>query len=94
MGAQPTVEPTGLPPKAVQDAQKQLVDQLSALGEQVRIVEIEPASWPDTCLGLGRPDEVCAQVITPGWRVILEINGQMYEVRTDETGSIVRLAGG
>jgi hypothetical protein len=41
---------------------------------------------------LGRLNESCLQAITPGWRAVFEINGQRYEVRTDETGSTIRLA--
>jgi hypothetical protein len=60
--------------------------------EQIRVVEVEKAEWTDSCLGLGQPNESCLQAITPGWRVVLEVNGQRYEVRTDETASTIRLA--
>jgi hypothetical protein len=83
---------TGLPPKAVLDAQQWLATQLSLAVEQVQITTVEQAEWTDSCLGLGRLNESCAQVVTPGWRVVFEINGQPYEVRTDETGSTIRLA--
>jgi heat shock protein HslJ len=82
----------GLPPKAVLDAQQWLAAQLNLAVEQVKITAVEQAEWTDSCLGLGRLNESCAQVITPGWRVVFEINGQPYEVRTDETGSTIRLA--
>ena len=81
-----------LPPKAVLDAQQWLATQLSVAIEQVQIIEVEQAEWTDSCLGLGGPNESCLQVITPGWRVIFENNGQHYEIRTDETGSTIRLA--
>ena len=80
------------PPKAVLDAQEWLATQLSAARENVRIVEVEQAEWTDSCLGLGRANESCLQVITPGWKAIFEVNGQRYEVRTDETASTIRLA--
>jgi len=83
---------TPLPPKAVLDAQQWLAQQLSVAVEQVQIVDIEQAEWSDSCLGLGRPDESCAAVITPGWRAVVEVNGRTYEVRTDETASTIRLA--
>jgi putative lipoprotein len=41
---------------------------------------------------LGRPNESCLQAVTPGWQAVFEINGQRFEVRTDETGSVIRLA--
>jgi hypothetical protein len=84
----------GPPPKLVLDAQEWLSEQLGALIEQIEFVDIEPALWPDSCLGFGRPDESCAQVTTPGWRVIFKIEEQEYEIRTNETGSIVRLEDG
>jgi heat shock protein HslJ len=89
-------EPTGaapvLPPEAALDAQQWLMEQLNVAVDQVRIVDLEQADWTDSCLGLGRLNESCLQVITPGWRVVFEVNGVTYEVRTDETGDILRLA--
>jgi hypothetical protein len=81
-----------LPPQVVLDAQQWLAQQLNVAIEQVQIVEVEQAEWTDSCLGLGGPNESCLQAITPGWRAVFEINGQRYEVRTDETGSAIRLA--
>ncbi|MEN6410481.1 MAG: hypothetical protein ABFD44_12305, partial [Anaerolineaceae bacterium] len=37
--------------------------------------------------GVHQPDLMCAQVITPGYRIQLEANGQTYEVHTNEDGS-------
>jgi heat shock protein HslJ len=90
-GETPAASPD-LPPKAVLDAQQWLATQLSVAAEQVQIIEVEQAEWTDSCLGLGRPNESCLQAITPGWRVVFEVNDQRYEVRTDETGSVIRLA--
>lgn len=81
-----------LPAKAVLDAQQWLATQLSVAGQDVQLIEAEQAEWTDSCLGLGRPNESCLQVITPGWRAVFEVNGQRYEVRTDETASTIRLA--
>jgi hypothetical protein len=41
-------------------------------------------------LGLAAPDEICAQAITPGWRVVLVVEGQQYVYRTDASGEVVR----
>jgi heat shock protein HslJ len=92
--ASPVTTPAspGLPPAAVLEAQRWLAEQLSVVAEQVEIIEVEQAEWTDSCLGLGKPDESCLQVITPGWRVVFELDDQRYEVRTDESGSTIRLA--
>jgi heat shock protein HslJ len=76
----------------VLNAQQWLATQLNVVVEQARIVDLEQTEWTDSCLGLGRLNESCLQAITPGWRAVFEINGVTYEVRTDETGSVFRLA--
>ena len=82
----------GVTPEAVLAAQQWLAAQLGTAVEQVQIIDVQQAEWTDSCLGLGRPNESCLQAITPGWSAVFEINGQRYEVRTDETGSAIRLA--
>lgn len=79
-----------LPAAAVLKAQQWLADQLDVTTEDVAIVEMEQREWSDACLGLGGPAELCAAVITPGWLAIFEVNGEQYEVRTDETGDAIR----
>lgn len=88
---EPTASST-LPPQVVLDAQQWLTTQLNLAAESARIIEFEQAEWTDSCLGLGRLNESCLQAITPGWRAVFEVNGVTYEVRTDETGSVFRLA--
>lgn len=90
-GGDATASPI-LPPEAVLNAQQWLSTQLSVAVEQIRIVDLSQEEWTDSCLGLGRLNESCLQAITPGWRAVFEVNGVTYEVRTDETGSNIRLA--
>lgn len=73
-------------------AQQLLAAQLSLLPEDIRIVASERIEWQDACLGISSPGQMCAQVITPGFRIRLEANGKSYEFHTDLTGSDVRLA--
>jgi hypothetical protein len=87
----PAAVETAVPPQAVLNAQTWLAEQLDVAAGQVTVVEMAQTDWPDSCLGLGRADESCAQAVTPGWRVLLSVNGQNYEVRTDESGSAIRL---
>jgi hypothetical protein len=49
----------------------------------IEIVSVEAVDWPDACLGLPRPDEACAQVITPGLRVVLSAGARAYEYHTN-----------
>ncbi|MEO1633831.1 MAG: hypothetical protein AAFS04_01960 [Cyanobacteria bacterium J06631_9] len=51
--------------------------------EQLEITSLEAADWPDACLGLAGPDEMCAQMITPGWALTITGQQQTWQYRTD-----------
>ena len=57
-----------------------------SLGE-IDTVTVTPREWPNSCLGLAESDEVCAQVITPGFEVVLVLLDarSLFTYRTDET---------
>lgn len=81
-----------LPPVAVEKARQALADELNVDIETVTIASYERQEWSDSCLGLGGPAESCLAAIYPGWQVMLSVaDGEMYEVRTDETGEIIRI---
>jgi hypothetical protein len=69
-----------------------LAQQLQLDLDQIEIVSVEAVEWPDACLGVYTADMMCAQVITPGYRVILAVNGEQYEYHTNLDGSSVQLA--
>ena len=89
-GTTATTEEDPLPPEAVLEAQSWLAEQLNVAVADVEIVSTEQVEWTDSCLGLGGAAEICAAVMTPGWRADFEVNGQPYEVRVDETGATIR----
>jgi hypothetical protein len=80
--------PVDLP--AVQEAQNFLSESLGVDVTQVEVVKVEDVEWPDACLGLPDEGEMCAQVVTPGYRITLEVNGQTYVLHTDESGVNIR----
>lgn len=72
---------------------RQILAQQLQLGlDEIEIVSVEQVEWPDACLGVYTADMMCAQVITPGYRVILEVDGEQYEYHTNIDGSFVQLA--
>jgi hypothetical protein len=77
-------------PPAVTAAISALADDLAIDPAMVEVVSFEEAEWPDACLGAAGPGEACAEVVTPGWRVILQASGETYELHTDLIGSDVR----
>ena len=77
-------------PSAVQAAIRSLTQLLSVQPSQVEVVSAERTMWRDSCLGLATAGEMCLQVITPGYRVILQVGEKKYEIHTDERGEKLR----
>ena len=76
-------------PEGVTKAIAILADLLGTSEDAVELVSFEAAEWGDACLGIHTPGIVCAQVITPGYRVILSANSTQYELHTNQSGSSV-----
>jgi Ferritin-like domain len=67
-----------------------IANDLSVPTEAVQVVSIEPRNWPDSSLGCPQPDMLYAQVVTPGYLVVVDVSGERIEYHTDERGTIVR----
>jgi hypothetical protein len=89
----PIAQGESLPPDAAIAAEQMLGQSLGVSVEEIELVSYERREWPNACLGLPEEGEMCAQVITPGWRVVLRVGGQEYAFRTDRSGDAVRQEG-
>ena len=78
------------PPAGALAAQQDLALALGLPAEQVTISAVEEEDWPDSCLGLGGAAEICAAVITPGYRILLTAGGSEYEYRSNREGDVLR----
>lgn len=58
----------------------------------IQVVSVEEATWRNSCLGVDRLNEMCMDVITPGFRVVLSVDGQEIAVHTNQDASALRLA--
>lgn len=77
-------------PQAALNARKLLMEQLKVDVDLIGLVSAEQVDWPDACLGIEQPNVMCAQVITPGYRVMLSANGLEHEFHTNLSGDVVR----
>ena len=69
---------------AVENARKDLAKRLKIDASNVKERSVEDADFPDLSLGAAEDDEMSGQMITPGWRIRLEAQGQTYEYRADK----------
>lgn len=72
----------------VEKARADLAARLNVTPEQIEIVYVEPVKWPDSCIGIYRPGQVCMSVITPGSRIVLRVAGNYYFYNASETQAI------
>jgi hypothetical protein len=90
----PAVIPTSVPEtvanKAVEAARVALAQKLGISTDQVTVGSYEQRDWSDSCLGLGTANESCAAVITPGFKVRMQVGEKPYIYHTDLTGSVIR----
>ena len=75
-------------------AREFLANELGITPDQIEVVSVEATEWPDSCLGVVIPDTMCAEVITPGYKIILQAQGRDRELHTDETGRNIQLVDG
>ena len=66
-----------------------LAARLSVNPAAITVQVVEPIEWPDASLGCPQPGMMYAQVVTPGYRIVLEVNGKSYEYHAGG-GGIVR----
>ena len=69
-----------------------LAEETQLASDQMTVVSVEEVEWPDACLGVNKPDEMCAAVITPGFRVVIDTPNGQYEVHTDAEARFLRIA--
>ena len=86
-----TYVPVAIPPAQLAAVQA-LADSLRIQASAVKIVDVTSVEWPDACLGVTRPDVLCAQVVTPGYSIILAAQGRAYEYHTNQDGGSVEPA--
>lgn len=71
----------GLVAQAVAD----LAGRLAIAPDAVQVRAVEAVEWPDASLGCPQPGMMYAQVITPGYRIVLEAAGKTYEYHSSHT---------
>jgi len=90
-----TVHPTiasGQDPGLIQlvaQAKEDLGRRLTIPVDQIELLEVQEVVWPDASLGCPQPGMMYAQVITPGYRVVLKAGGQTKEYHADASSFVL-----
>jgi hypothetical protein len=65
-----------------------LAKQLNIPTTEILVQSIEPVIWTDSCLNMSG-NAVCSPANIPGFRIVVEAQGQLFEYHTDEGASII-----
>jgi hypothetical protein len=75
--------------RAVEQAKEDLARRRGVDKGEIGLVAVEVADWPDTSLGCPQPDMMYAQVITPGFRIVLSHADEAYVYHSDRRDRVV-----
>ena len=79
-------------PRLIERATEDLIQASGAASDAITVVSTEEVEWSDTGLGCHEPNKMYAQVITPGYKIVLESGGNTYDYHTgaDPDGPLVQ----
>jgi hypothetical protein len=80
------------PAAIVEGAVQFAADELDVDPASIQVISVDGVDWNNSCLGAAAPGEMCMEVITPGYRVLLDVDGKEVAVHTNRDGSYMRLA--
>jgi hypothetical protein len=83
--------PKKLPATVAEAVGRELSRSTGMAADKLKVTESSEQSWPNTCLGLSKADEICGQMIVEGWRVVVSDGRQTWVYRTNARGNILRL---
>jgi hypothetical protein len=81
--------PAARPENLIVKASEDLAQRLSISFTQIKVIEVTSLEWSDSSLGCPQPDMFYLQVITPGYRIVLEANGTQYEYHSNREAYVV-----
>lgn len=84
----PTPADTGLQ-ELIERIKDDLADRLAIPVAEISLVEATQVEWSDSSLGCPEPGMSYMQVITPGYRILLQANNQTYEYHSNMNAHFV-----
>ena len=74
--------------KLAEMAKKNLAKRLSISYSQIDLINAQEVIWPDSSLGCPQPGMAYADVLTPGYLIILNTTGQDYDYHAGKNSEI------
>lgn len=83
----PTSAPVGADgvEKLIRLAKQDVARRTGIAEAEIKVASLSSETWRDSSLGCPEPGKAYAQVLTPGYRIVLEAGGKSYEYHTDSS---------
>lgn len=75
--------------KMIRLAKESLAKKFKFNEDQIHVASIQAMDWPDASIGCPQAGMVYAEVVTPGYQILFEANGQSYSYHTDTENKVV-----
>lgn len=75
----------------IEAVRQNLASQIGIAPEKIKLTEVTQESWPNTCLGLQKNDELCGLRLVEGWRLVFSNGQEKWIYRTDNFGKLMRM---
>lgn len=80
-----------LPRRVALKVRQDVAQRFNLPERSLRIVRANRATWSDSCLGLGAPNERCATATVEGWRIEITNGQDTWVYRTDLRAQVIKL---
>ena len=91
--------PSMIPPEEpglqelITNVKADLAGRLSVSMQEISLIELTEVEWSDSSLDCPEPDMSYLQVITPGYRILLQANNSVYEYHSNRDSYFVYCEG-
>lgn len=75
----------------IEKAKVKLAEYLGISKEQIEVISSKQIDWSDTSLGAPEEGMLYAQVITPGYKIVMKVEEVEYAAHTDKEGKQIVL---
>ena len=76
-------------PNLIENTKRDLAQMLNISESEINILEAKDVVWPNSSLGCPQPGTTYTQVLTDGFLIRLEVDGNIYEYHTDADKQII-----
>jgi hypothetical protein len=73
----------------IEAARRRVAEDLNLDADEIVVVSFELTEWQDSCLDVKLPDQICSEVVTPGYKINMNADENAYEAHTNMDASIV-----